>query len=132
MDNATTKLLLGAYRAGTQDKDDPFFAEALREIEHDPKLAAWFEEEQRFDSLMVKTLKQAQAPAGLKELILLSAKSPAKPPTLIETLPHFWKRQTTTLAGGGGGHCARLRARPPDDAEVNIAGTQQRSRQCGR
>ena len=96
MDNATTRLLLGAYRAGTQDKDDPFFAEALHEVEHDPELAAWFEEEQRFDALMVKTLKQAPTPAGLKELILLNAKSPAKPATLIETLPHLWKRQTKT------------------------------------
>ena len=96
MDNATTKLLLGAYRAGTQDKDDPFFAEALCEIEHDPELAGWFEEEQRFDALMVTTLKQAQAPAGLKELILLNAKSPAKPATLIEFIPHAWQRQTKT------------------------------------
>ena len=96
MDKATIKLVLGAYRAGTQDKDDPFFAEALREAERDPELVAWFEEGQRFDALMVDTLKQAPAPTGLKELILLNAKSPAKRVTLIEALPHLWQGQAKT------------------------------------
>ncbi len=75
MDNATIKLMLGAYRAETSDQDDPFFAAALRAVEQDPELAAWFKEEQRFDALMVGTLKQASAPANLKDLILLNARS---------------------------------------------------------
>ena len=94
MDNATTKLLLGAYRAGTQDQDDPIFAGALRELAHDGELAAWFEEEQRFDAAMVETLKRAPVPVGLKELILLNAKSPAKPATVTDGVSHLWRGRT--------------------------------------
>ena len=96
MDDATIKLVLGAYRTDARDSGDPFFAEALRGAERDPELAAWLKEEQRFDALMVKTLGQITAPAGLKEMILLNAKSPGNPSVVIETAPALWKRRTGT------------------------------------
>lgn len=73
MDKAAIKTVLSAYRTGRQDAEDPVFAEALREVVKDPELAAWFEEEQRFDAQMVQTLRGVPAPAGLKERILLNA-----------------------------------------------------------
>lgn len=91
MDQATAKMVLGVYRLGHQDAGDPFFAEAMREVEQDPALAAWFEEEQRFDSQVSETLKQTPAPVGLKELILLNAKAAGEPPPIVGQT--FWGRQ---------------------------------------
>ena len=75
MDKATIKMVLSAYRVGGQDAHDPIFAEALREAGQDPELTAWFEERQRFDETVIGTLKRVPAPAGLKEMILLNAKT---------------------------------------------------------
>ena len=87
------KMVLAAYRPGHQDAGDPFFSEALREIEQDPALAAWFEEEQRFDSQVSETLKQTSTPAGLKEVILLNAKAAGKPSSIVGEAFGRWQPQ---------------------------------------
>lgn len=96
MDQATAKLVLGAYRVSREDAGDAFFAEALREVERDPELAAWFEEEQRFDRLMVSALGGASAPDGLKEMILLNAQPSGKPAALADETPPRWRRHART------------------------------------
>ena len=83
-------MMLGSYRPGHQDADDPIFADALLEVGRDPGLAAWFAGEQRFDAQVVKTLGQATAPAGLKELILLNAKVTGKSFAVVEPTPGNW------------------------------------------
>ena len=85
------KTVLAAYRPNHRDDAaDPAFAEALRAVEHDPELASWFEEAQRFDAHAATVLRQLPAPAGLKELILLNAREAGK------TVPFHtpaWRRQ---------------------------------------
>lgn len=69
MDKATAKLVLESYRP--DDADDPIFAEALRLAADDPELATWFEEAQRFDSVLTGKMKGVPVPAYLKQQILL-------------------------------------------------------------
>ncbi len=64
------KTLLKSYRP--EDLDDPMFAEALSEVARDAKLAAWFEESQRFDAVISEKLRETEAPYGLKARILAS------------------------------------------------------------
>ena len=97
MDKATIKLVLSAYRTDLQDRDDPLFAEALREVAGDPELAKWFADGQRFDALVRDALAQTPTPAGLKDLILLDAKSPRGLPFLLTGTGRArsgWRRQT--------------------------------------
>lgn len=68
MDKQTARMILASYRA--QDANDPVFAEALRELETDPELAAWFEESQRFDAVMSSKLQDFPVPRSVKEQIL--------------------------------------------------------------
>ena len=96
MDKAAIKTVLSAYRPGPRDAGDPVFAEALRAAEHDPELAAWFEEEQRFDALLVDALKHVPTPAGLKESILLNARVAAWSPAVVEETPTAWRRHAKT------------------------------------
>ena len=73
---ATVKLMLRSYRAGSEDAQDPFFKEALRAAQDDPELGDWFKDEQRFDAVIAGKLRELPAPADLKDLILLNARSP--------------------------------------------------------
>lgn len=103
MDKATLKLRLGAFRTHGQDADDPLLAEARREVERDPEMAAWFAEEQRFDALMVEKFRGVSAPAGLKEAILLNAKTPRIVPERGSARPASWQRSarvSLALAAG--------------------------------
>jgi hypothetical protein len=68
MDKETAKNLLELYRP--QDRNDPMFAEALREVAADPALAAWFEEKQRFDAVIAGKLQEIPVPADVKGQIL--------------------------------------------------------------
>ncbi len=99
MDKAAIKTILSAYRAGRREEEDPVFAEALGEVEKDPELSSWFDDEQRFDARMVETLKGAAAPADLKELILLDAR-PAGSRTfaVVETAGGWTRRLAPWLA----------------------------------
>ena len=61
MDRAQTKVLLAAFRPGSDDADDPTFRKALEQLEHDAELAAWFRAEQEFDAAMVGKFRQVPA-----------------------------------------------------------------------
>ena len=92
MDKARVQALLEAYRP--QDAGDPLFADALREAERNPELAAWFAEMQQMDALLSEKLHRVSPPADLKERILLGrpASAAANTPTLT------WRRALATLA----------------------------------
>ncbi|MDP9291613.1 MAG: hypothetical protein M3O82_04525, partial [Verrucomicrobiota bacterium] len=77
MDKQTAKMILASYRA--QEADDPVFAEALREVEQDPELAAWFEESQRFDAVMSSKLQDFSVPRSVKGQILTGISSTRLP-----------------------------------------------------
>ncbi len=58
MTRAEAREILGVYRPGTEDADDPFFAEALKMAAADEELARWFVEEQAFDNLIAEKLAE--------------------------------------------------------------------------
>ena len=83
MDRESIKLLLESYRP--HDANDPLFAEALREVAADPELAAWFEQMQRFDAVMVSKFDGLPVPADVKNHILLGYHNAA-----ASTTPRRW------------------------------------------
>lgn len=74
MDKTEAKSLLQAYRPNGQDAQSPAFADALRMIEHDPELRAWWEAQQAFDRKMMVKLKDTPLPADLRATILAGRK----------------------------------------------------------
>ncbi len=73
MTEQEARFILQSYRPGGEDKDDPQFAEALREAERNPELARWLAEEQAFDCAVAAQLGALPAPFGLKTRILAQA-----------------------------------------------------------
>ena len=68
MDRAEAKMLLEAYRP--EDAGDPIFTKALRLVETDPDLAAWFEHVQSIDSILAAKIREAPVPADVRARIL--------------------------------------------------------------
>lgn len=67
MDNQQAKFILQSWRASGADRNDPHFAEALRQVERDPDLAAWFAREQALDLALSARLHTLPVPEGLRE-----------------------------------------------------------------
>ncbi len=72
MTREEAQLILGVYRPGTSDADDPFFAEALALALTDQELGRWFADEQSFDQIIATNLSAAtsnipEPPAALLE-----------------------------------------------------------------
>jgi hypothetical protein len=74
MDSQQAKQILLGYRPGPDDANDPRIAEALRQLEHDPELALWFEQLQRADNAIRRRLREMSVPADLKQRILAEQK----------------------------------------------------------
>ena len=70
MDSSEAKFILGAYRAGGQDANDPRFAEALEQVRRDPILQRWFEGAVAFDAAITEKLCATPVPSDLRESIL--------------------------------------------------------------
>lgn len=68
------KQLLEVFRPGGGDVKEPAFAEALRQVEGDPRLTQWFTDQRRFDRIIAGSLKALTVPADLKESILANRK----------------------------------------------------------
>lgn len=70
MTEQEARLILQSYRPGSDDSNDPQFAEALGEAERSPQLAQWLETEQTFDRAVAAKLADLPEPFGLKTRIL--------------------------------------------------------------
>jgi len=77
MTEEEARLILQSYRPGDLDRDDPHFAEALSELEKNPALTRWFEQEQAFDRAISAQLDAIPAPFGLKTRILAQTNPPS-------------------------------------------------------
>jgi hypothetical protein len=66
------KILLQSYRAGSSDDAAPEVHAALRRLESDPELAAWFRAEQEFDAVMAQKFSEVPVNPEMKERILRS------------------------------------------------------------
>jgi hypothetical protein len=93
MTEEEARLILQCYRPGDLDRDDSHFAEALREVEKNPAMARWFEEEQAFDRAIAAHLKELPAPFGLKTRILAEAN-----PSTATPGPRRWSLVTALAA----------------------------------
>ena len=74
MTKEQAKEILAAYRLGTEDEHDPFFAEALALARTDAELQAWFNQSLSFDASVRGELARVLAPAGLRQSILAEHK----------------------------------------------------------
>ncbi len=81
MNNKEAQFLLCAYRPGGRDADDPAFAGALAQAQHDPALRAWLAREQAFDGVVAAQLGVIAPPPGLREAILTGARVSRAPHT---------------------------------------------------
>ena len=70
MNTSEAKVLLQSYRVGTGDDIAQEFRAALRKLESDPELAAWFRAEQEFDAVMSRKFNEVPVNPATKERIL--------------------------------------------------------------
>jgi len=94
MKSKEAKRLLEVYRAGGADAEDPQFQKALKQVERDPALADWFQEQQAFDDAFAENLRAAAVPAGLKDSILATRK------IIRPALWRDWRMRTAAAAAG--------------------------------
>lgn len=85
MTREEARLVLAGYRPNGVDATDPRFAEALAVARQDPELAAWFRNEQKFDSAISDKLGALRPPPTLRSEILLSLRF--RPPRVAR---HWW------------------------------------------
>jgi hypothetical protein len=88
VNSADAKGILMACRPGTDDLREPAARAALEQVERDPELRAWWEEQQAFQQQMRERFRNAPVPGHLQERILSRAK--------IVRLP--WWRQPIALS----------------------------------
>jgi hypothetical protein len=70
MNSQQAKSILEVWRAGGAQARQPEVAEALRQVERDPELARWFEDQRAFDSAMTSAMKEIPVPSALRASIL--------------------------------------------------------------
>lgn len=92
MNREEARKILAVLRLGERDKLDPFFAEALRQVESDPELARWFAEEKEFDRAFTASLTTLPIPPGLRTRIRAAGVRPT------ERRMDWWKRGVLAAA----------------------------------
>ena len=70
-----TRFVLAAYRPGTEDESDPRFQDALKQLENDPALKTWFDEQEALSASLSEKLKEIPIPSRLRSDILAGAKA---------------------------------------------------------
>lgn len=93
MTNEEAKFMLQGYRPNGGDAQDPAFAEALKQVERDPALRAWFEREQAFDRVIVDKLNAVAPPADLRDSILAGSRLSSK--STRQNDQAWWQRPWT-------------------------------------
>lgn len=74
MDNERAKTILSAYHGDAADAGEPLFAEALAQVQCDPELARWFQEECALNERMRAAVQSLRPPAHLRDTLLLTEK----------------------------------------------------------
>lgn len=92
MNSQQAKEVLAAYRLGTEDVNDPHFAEALELARRDPDLARWLEQQTVLDASLREKIAEITVPVGLKTRIL--ARQPSSAATTLS-----WWQKPAWLAG---------------------------------
>ena len=66
MNGTEARRRLSACRCVAEDRDDPFFAEALDRAAHEPGLAAWWAGQRALDEVLSRKLRELAIPAALQ------------------------------------------------------------------
>jgi hypothetical protein len=74
MKKEEAKFILGSYRHGGQDGNDPHFREALALAKSDPELSKWFEEELALEAEVSRKVHSIPVPSNLRSNILAGRK----------------------------------------------------------
>lgn len=91
MDKNEAKIILQAYRPSGADAEDAHFAEALKLMQEDAELKAWFDEQQAFDRAVSAKLRSAPVPADLRASILAGRK-------VVKPQIAWWRRPAALIA----------------------------------
>jgi hypothetical protein len=75
MNNQEAKFILGAFRPDGRDAADAMFTSALAQVDRDPELRAWLDQQRKFDRAMSGKLGEVAPPAGLREAILAGGRA---------------------------------------------------------
>jgi len=89
MNSQQAKSILEVWRAGGPAASQAEVTAALRQLERDPELARWFDDQRAFDSTMTSALKEIPVPLALKESILAE--------NVLVRVP-FWQQSSARLA----------------------------------
>ena len=95
MNPEEAKHILSAYRHGTDDEQDPQFAEALELARRDRELSAWLAASLAFDQSVRAELARVPAPVDLRDTILAQRKIIRPAPWWN---PHLSARQMAAAA----------------------------------
>ncbi len=95
MNPEEAKEILSAYRHGTDDEQDPLFAEALALARRDRALSAWLAASLAFDQSVRAELARVPAPVDLRDTILARRKIIRPAPWWN---PHLSARQMAAAA----------------------------------
>ena len=87
MNSDQAKVILACFRPAVDDASDPQVAAALRLVQTDPALAAWYVGQRAVDAAVHRTLVDIPTPPGLQTRIL--ARRPAAKPAL--TWQGWWR-----------------------------------------
>jgi hypothetical protein len=89
MTNAEAKRILIACRPAPEDISDPEMAAALREVERDPELRQWWEQQREFHGAAQESFRTIPVPRTLRDRIAARTK--------IIRIP-FWRRPAVLAA----------------------------------
>ena len=75
MNNQEAKFILGAFRPDGRDAGDVMFKPALAQVDNDPALRLWLDQQRKFDGAVAMQLAAIAPPAGLREAILAGGRA---------------------------------------------------------
>ncbi|MGA3172089.1 MAG: hypothetical protein ABSE62_13870 [Chthoniobacteraceae bacterium] len=119
MTNKDAAFLLGACRPNGADNADPEFAEALDQVSRDPALAAWLEDQRRFDTAIAGRLRASPVPADLRSRILAGGRVSKPAPWL--TARRLWAIAAMIAVFAGVGVWVSMESRASDNEWKNQA-----------
>ena len=90
MDKKHARFILQSHQSGADAAPDPQMADALREVEGDPELATWLENERSFDEALRARLREVEPPQGLKEQVLASTPEAMPTQSGFRWMPLAW------------------------------------------
>ncbi|MBV8213175.1 MAG: hypothetical protein JOZ08_08105 [Verrucomicrobia bacterium] len=98
MNSDAAKEVLSAYRSGDRDGADPFFHEALKQMESDSELKKWFDEQHDLDRAIREKLASIEPPPDLQAKILARIRGEK---VRRFALPQVWLAAAACLLVGG-------------------------------